>query len=147
MIDLGWFELFPELGNRSEWDSWANRVVKPCQALAPPFPTTHSEVRRAFTIAQGCLGDCWVVPFAASLFALKSRKQDNTKIVEAFSAMFEARHTYLYLKHIIIVPAEIAELSLLSIKADCDGLPEVIRFANLAGSIYGVSVMEILMYC
>ncbi|KAB8238172.1 uncharacterized protein BDW43DRAFT_321241 [Aspergillus alliaceus] len=122
IIDLGLFELYPELGDRSKWNIWAKRVIKLREIFAHPCLTTHSEVRRALTIAQGCFRDCWVVPFAASLLALKSRKQDDTKIVEAFSAMFAAE--------------EIAELSLQNIQIDYDSLPEVEQFARLIGSIY-----------
>jgi hypothetical protein len=91
MIDAGLFELKSELGDESKWDQWANRVVslrEPLEASQDAPSATHAEVRKAITIAEACFGDCWVVPVAAMLLALKHRKKNDPVIVDGFAAMF-----------------------------------------------------------
>lgn len=90
MIELGLFELQPDLAKQDKWCQWANTVLK----LRTPFAisqgassTTHAEVRKAVTIA-GCLGDRWAVPMAAMLLALKPRRRNYPVILDGFKAMF-----------------------------------------------------------
>lgn len=91
MIDVGLFELNPELGDESKWDQWAKRVVSlrmPLEASQNAPSATHTEVRKAITIAEACFGDFWVVPVAAMLLALKHRKKNDPVIVDGFAALF-----------------------------------------------------------
>lgn len=95
LIDAGLFELKPELEDKSKWDEWANRVV----CLRKPFKTsqdtptaTHTEVRKAITIATACFGAGWDFPVATMLLALKRRKRKDSVIVDGFAAMFAGKY-------------------------------------------------------
>lgn len=91
LIDIGLFELKPELGDKSKWGQWAKRVIclrEPFETLQDAPIVTHAEVRKAIIIAGACFGDCWVFPVATMLLALKRRKRKNPVIVDGFAAMF-----------------------------------------------------------
>ena len=94
MIDLGLFELQPDLEDRDKWNSWADRVVelrRPIKYSRDSPLVTRTEVRKAIFIAQGCFGDRWTVPVAAMLLALKPRKKDDPVILNGFEAMFKGK--------------------------------------------------------
>ena len=94
MVDLGLFELRPELKDESEWNQWAKRVVSLRESLETSrlaHRVTQSELCRAFTIAQRCFGDRWVVPMAAMLLALKHRENNDPVIVDGFAARFTGK--------------------------------------------------------
>jgi len=125
IIDVGLFELQPELGDESKWDKWADRVVslrKQLEVSQNPPSATHAEVRKAIVIAEACFGNFWVVPVAAMLLALKHRKKNDPVIVDGFAAMFTAK--------------EIETFSLKDIKIDAGQLPEVAQFQSLIDDIY-----------
>lgn len=94
MIDVGLFELYPELGDKSQWNLWADRVIslrQHFQSSQDAPPATHIEVRKAISIAEACFGNCWVVPVAAMLLALKHRHDNDPVIVDGFAAMFAGK--------------------------------------------------------
>ncbi|KAL8696307.1 MAG: hypothetical protein Q9201_007726 [Fulgogasparrea decipioides] len=95
LIDAGLFELKPELEDKSKWDEWADRVV----CLRKPFKTsqdtptaTHTEVRKAITVATACFGAGWDFPVATMLLALKRRKRKDPVIIDGFAAMFAGKY-------------------------------------------------------
>jgi hypothetical protein len=91
MIDVGLFDLKPELRDESMWDQWPKRVLslrEPLKASQDAPSATHAEFRKAITIAEACFGDCWVVPVATMLLALKHHKKEDPVIVDGFAAMF-----------------------------------------------------------
>ncbi|KAH8803334.1 hypothetical protein F5884DRAFT_861664 [Xylogone sp. PMI_703] len=120
MIDLGLFDLNPEMGERAHWDEWASQVVKLRSVFRESYlvtPTENSEVRKAITLAQGCFGNRWAFPIAAMLLSFKPRQQDDLVIVAGFRAMF--------------TDTEIKDLSLGSSKIDSAQLPEVQQYENI----------------
>ncbi|KAF2182755.1 hypothetical protein K469DRAFT_585562, partial [Zopfia rhizophila CBS 207.26] len=46
---------------------------EPLKALQDTPSATYAEVRNAFTIAEACFGNCWIVLVAAMILALKHR--------------------------------------------------------------------------
>lgn len=96
MIDLGLFELCPNLGERRYWEQWANRVILIRRSQLQELyreeyrdePSKESEVRLAITIAQGCFGDHWTFPIAAMLLSFRHRPKDDSTIVQGLRAMF-----------------------------------------------------------
>ncbi|CEL01151.1 hypothetical protein ASPCAL00742 [Aspergillus calidoustus] len=119
LIDLGLFELHPGLENQKGWALLVRRVLELRTNFANLPATTCSEVRKAITIAQCCVGDRWAVPFSAMLLALRPRsRDDHAKIEAAYSAMFAAD-----------------EILVQDIQIDPEGLPEVKRFGELINAI------------
>ncbi|KAL8916749.1 MAG: hypothetical protein Q9172_006154 [Xanthocarpia lactea] len=118
LIDVGLFELIPNLGDERTWTMWPKRVLE----LRKPFETsehvptiaTHAEVRDAITIAVTCFGGRWVFPVATMLLALESRRKKDP----------------------VIVKDEIEQLQLNKIKTDTYKLPEVKQFQSLIDDIF-----------
>ncbi|KAL9591201.1 MAG: hypothetical protein Q9179_007961 [Wetmoreana sp. 5 TL-2023] len=95
LIEAGLFELKPELGDKSKWGQWANRVIylrEPFEASQDAPTTTHVEVRKAIAIAGACFGDHWDFPVATMLLALKRRNRKDPVIIDGFAAMFAGKY-------------------------------------------------------
>lgn len=95
LIDAGLFELRPELKDKSRWREWANRVVDLRKLFKAPQDTpttTHTEVRKAITVAGACFGNGWDIPVAIMLLALKRRQTKDPVIINGFAAMFAGKY-------------------------------------------------------
>jgi len=95
LIDAGLFKLMPELGDKNRWGEWANRVVclrESFKAYQETRTATHTEVRKAITIAMACLGNDWDIPVAIMLLALKRRQRKDPVIINGFVAMFAGKY-------------------------------------------------------
>ena len=95
LIDAGLFELRPELKDNSRWGEWANRVVdlrKLFKASQDTPTATHTEVRKAITVAGACFGNGWDIPVAIMLLALKRRQTKDPVIINGFAAMFAGKY-------------------------------------------------------
>ena len=95
LIDAGLFELRSELKDDSRWGEWANRVVdlrKVFKASQNTPTATHTEVRKAITIAGACFGNDWDIPVAIMLLALKRRQRKDPVIINGFAAMFAGKY-------------------------------------------------------
>lgn len=95
LIDAGLFKLMPELGDKNRWGEWANRVVCLRESFnaSQDTPTaTHTEVRKAITIAVACFGNDWDIPVAIMLLALKRRQRKDPVIINGFVAMFAGKY-------------------------------------------------------
>ena len=91
----GLFNLRPELGDENEWDKWANRVIclRKSFKVSQNTPTaTHTEVRKAITIAGACFGNDWDIPVAIMLLALQRRQRKDPIILNGFAAMFAGKY-------------------------------------------------------
>ena len=95
LIDAGLFELKPELGDKSKWGEWANRVIclrEPFEASQDAPTATHAEVCKAITIEGACFGNYWDFSVATMLLALKRRKRKDPVIIDGFAAMFAGKY-------------------------------------------------------
>ena len=79
------------LEDRGKWEKLADTVV----CLREPFDTpqdaavaTHGEVRKAVSIAGGCLGGHWDLPLTMMLLALKPRQTNDPVITGGIMALF-----------------------------------------------------------
>jgi hypothetical protein len=89
MIDLGLFDLCPELGNRQCWKRWVKPVVALSSLfLESPPATESSDVRKAITIAQGCFGNPWALSLTAMLLSFKPRQPVDSTIMDGLRSMF-----------------------------------------------------------
>lgn len=90
MIDLGLYDIEPEL--QYEHEILCKRINALRNAFAAPnnaaCPLSKKEARKAITVAQGCFGDRFALPFAAMLLSLRRRREMDPVILDAFAAMF-----------------------------------------------------------
>jgi len=91
LLNMGLFELCPELGDETEWHRWAKRVVniRDEKLRDTTGMTDKNEVRTAITMAQACYGSRWALPVAAMLLSLKPRKHNDSVILGGFRSMFD----------------------------------------------------------
>jgi hypothetical protein len=94
MIDVGLFELHPQLGDKKHWDKWAKRVLSLRQSFddSQDIPTTtHIEICRAVFISEACFGARWTIPLAAMLLALKHRRKNDPITVHELETKFTSK--------------------------------------------------------
>ncbi|KAI5463656.1 hypothetical protein BGZ63DRAFT_462874 [Mariannaea sp. PMI_226] len=94
IIDLGLFNLYPELGDKEEWKYLPTRVdnLRWSFHLSTDItPTTEVEVGKAIALGKVCLGGRWALPVAAMLLALKRHKDGDPVIVQGLADVFSRK--------------------------------------------------------
>ncbi|KAL4912988.1 hypothetical protein BDW62DRAFT_8681 [Aspergillus aurantiobrunneus] len=123
MIDLGLFELQPDLADETQWQWWPKRVLDFREQFITSeyVPTTDADVDTAIDIARQCFGGQWTIPGAIMLLALQPRKRDDAVITEGLKARFSV--------------LQIGRAGLHWTKIDARRLPEVRQFKELVDSV------------
>lgn len=93
LIDGGLFQLCPDLASPpNDWHGWANPVCRIRNTVPQPEAVNQKHVRIAITMAQTCVEDHFVVPFAVILLGLQRRRQSDDRVISnAFRAMFTGK--------------------------------------------------------
>jgi hypothetical protein len=89
LIDVGLFDILPELEEKQHWKFWAKRIKELRVAyFRDSTQTTKSEMQKTLAIAQTCFGDNFALPVAAMLLGLRKRQVPDETMLKAFLAWF-----------------------------------------------------------
>ncbi|KAI6777452.1 hypothetical protein HG530_001397 [Fusarium avenaceum] len=89
LIDGGLFtSICPALNQPQNWSSWAIATVKLRWTILQKNSVNKQRIRNTIFLAQSCVGDKFVVPFALMLLCLRSEPSDDEMIANAFHSIF-----------------------------------------------------------
>ncbi|CAJ0550063.1 Ff.00g099930.m01.CDS01 [Fusarium sp. VM40] len=89
LIDGGLFtSICPALNQPQNWSSWANITINLRGTILQNNSVDKRRIRKTIFLAQSCVGDKFVVPFALMLLCLRSGPSDDEMIANAFHSIF-----------------------------------------------------------
>ncbi|QKD59147.2 uncharacterized protein FOBCDRAFT_243140 [Fusarium oxysporum Fo47] len=126
LIDGGLFtSICPALNQPQNWSSWAEATSNLRGSILQNNSVDKQRIRNTIFLAQSCVGDKFVVPFALMLLCLRSGPSDDEVIANAFHSIFTDE-----------------ELEFQSIKYDSESqrMTELRRFQQLMEAVKKVQV-------
>ncbi|KAF2757900.1 hypothetical protein EJ05DRAFT_476195 [Pseudovirgaria hyperparasitica] len=110
MVQYGLFKVYPQLGDKSTWSSWANRVLALRREFFEdsdgPEQTDRLVPSRLIKIAKKCFGGVWALPVAIMFLALKPRARDDSAILSCFGKQFTLAQVEAWNEREITIVAE-----------------------------------------
>lgn len=89
LIDGGLFtSICPALNQPQNWSSWAEATSNLRGSILQNNSVDKQRIRNTIFLAQSCVGDKFVVPFAIMLLCLRSGPSDDEVIANAFHSIF-----------------------------------------------------------
>lgn len=89
LIDGGLFtSICPALNQPQNWSSWAKITINLRGTILQKNSVDKQRIRKTIFLAQSCVGDKFVVPFALMLLCLRSEPSDDEMIANAFHSIF-----------------------------------------------------------
>jgi hypothetical protein len=137
LIDGGLFtSICPALNQPQNWSYWAKVTINLRGSILQNNSVDKQRIRKTIFLAQSCVGDKFVVPFALMLLCLRSGPSDDEVIANAFHSIFTGMCIVLRADLALILDQD-EELEFKGIKYDPESkrMMELRRFQQLMEAV------------
>lgn len=142
LIDGGLLtSICPALNQPQNWSYWANITINLRGTILQKNSIDKQRIRKTIFLAQSCVGDKFVVPFALMLLCLRSEPSDDEMIANAFHSIFTGM-CIASRDDLALISDQDEELEFQGIKYDPESkrMTELRRFQQLMEAVKKVQI-------